>query len=131
MSTTMIGAELSFGSVYNAETLFDFHINQIRNDARMWNLMIRGLLRHDVDLVVKYFNKFKQQKAFGVQPNYFTFYFMMTHFIRNGLKEKTQWALDELAKADLKDYGNQLPEMVNSLKNDFQVDPALAAKLKV
>lgn len=131
MAATMIRAELSFGSVYNAEAYFDFFVKNIENTTRMWNMMIRGLLSKDTGLAVDYFNKMKAQKAAGVQPNAYTFYFLLSHFRKTNNAEKVKWTLEELAQADLKTYGDVLPGLVDSLKADFRVDPALVAKLRL
>lgn len=131
MAATMIRAELSFGSLYNAEAYFDFFVKNIENTARMWNMMIRGLLPKDTELAVTYFNRMKAQKPEGVQPNAYTFYFLLSHFRKTNNAEKVKWTLDELAKAELKTYGDVLPDLVDSLKAEYRVDPALVAKIRL
>lgn len=130
ISTTMIDAELKYGSIYNAEALFKFHVDNMTNDTRMWNQFIRRALEKDDAIALKYYKKLKQQDTAGAQRNYFTFYFMFTHYMRTKQNDKLQWLLDELAKANLSDYGTRLPEIVDKLKTSCKVDPALAAKLK-
>lgn len=131
LSTTMLLGELNFGSVYNAEALFDMIIAEVENTIRVWNMMIRGLLYRDVELAVSYFEKLKQHRFEGVKPNFFTFYFMLPFFQRRGLTDKVQWALDELAKANLEEFGDELPQLVDRLKVDYKVDPKLAASMKL
>lgn len=130
MNTTMIRAELDYGSFFNAEELFDFYIKNIRNDTRIWNMMIRGCLLQDTDTGIAYYKKLVSQQALGAKPNYFTYYFLLLHFERKGLNDKIQWALDELSGANLEEFGDVLPAILNRLKKqNFHVNPALSMRM--
>lgn len=125
--TTMIRAELDFGSVASAEELFDFYVSNLRNDTRMWNMMIAALLSKQEKVALDYYSRLLEQAPFKVKPNYYTYYFMLDHFIKSGNNTRIQWTLDEIAKADLADLGGSLPRMIYRLRLKFELAPALKA----
>lgn len=127
--TTLIKAELDFGSVASAEELFDFYVSNLRNDTRIWNMMIESLLPKQEKLALSYYNKLLEQAPFNVKPNYFTFYYILDHFIKSGNTKRVQWTLDEISKANLADLGNALPRMIYRLRLDYDMSPELKARV--
>lgn len=124
--TTMINAELQFGSLFNAQNLFDVYVKHLRNDARMYNMMIAALLPKEPELALKYYKRLLEQQPFGVRPNYFTYYYMLDHFVKTGNEKRIQWVLDEIAAAKLADLGSQLPRKIRLLRGKFNVPEHLA-----
>lgn len=127
--TTLITAELDFGSIANALELFDFYVAKLRNDTRAWNMMITALLPKQEKLALDYYNRLLEQVPFNVKPNYFTYYFMLDHFIKTGNDKRIQWTLDEIANNNVGELGNSLPRMIDRLKHKFDVKPQLLAKV--
>ena len=127
--TSMIKAELDFGSLHNAEELFAIYITNLKNDTRAWNMMIAALLAKKEKIALEYHEKLLQQRPFNVKPNYFTYYYMLDHFVKTGNEKRIQWTLDEIAKADLQDMGNVLPRRIHLLRHKFNVSPALKEKI--
>ncbi|SGZ54903.1 CIC11C00000005578 [Sungouiella intermedia] len=127
--TTMIRAELDFGSVASAEDLFEFYVANLRNDTRLWNMMIAALLPKQEKLALNYYNRLLEQAPFKVKPNYYTYYFMLDHFVKSGNNQRIQWTLDEIAKADLSELGGSLPRMISRLRLKFELAPTLKEKV--
>lgn len=127
--TTMITAELDFGSVYSAEELFDFYIANLKNDTRAWNMMIAALLPKQEQLALNYYNRLLEQAPFNVKPNYFTYYFILDHFVKTGNDKRIQWTLDEISKSNLSDLGRSLPRMIYRLRLKYDLSPELKAKV--
>lgn len=125
--TTMIKAELDFGSVHSAEELFEFYVQNLRNDTRIWNMMIESLLPKQEKLAVSYYNKLLAQAPFNVKPNYYTYYYMLDHFTKTGNTKRVQWTLDEIL-GNLTELGNALPRMILRL-NNYQISPELKARI--
>lgn len=130
MLTSMIRAEVEFGSVHNAEELFDMYIQNVRNDTRMWNMMIMGLLRKREGLAMDYYRRFLQQAPFNVKPNFFTYFFLLGHFEKKGQSATVQALLDDLAASDMRDFGQKLPGMLQSLSTSYNVDPLLMKRVQ-
>lgn len=130
VQTAMLNAELNHGSLDAAQTLFQHYIAEVRNDTRMWNMMIKGLAaqRHD-DAVLETYARLVAQRALGVVPNHFTFYFLLDHFGKRN-SPVVQRLLDDLAALDLKTYGTALPGMVQRLAAKHNVDPALLERMR-
>lgn len=127
--TTMMKAELDFGSLHNAEELFAIYITNLKNDTRIWNMMIAALLTKKEKIALEYYDKLLQQRPFNVKPNYYTYYYLLDHFIKSGNEKRIQWTLDELAKAGLEDLGNVLPRRIYLLRLKFNLAPALKEKI--
>lgn len=127
MMTSMIKAEMEFGSVHNAEELFDWYVKNLRNETVMYNMMIRGLLTKRESLALKYYSDLCAQRPFNVAPNFYTYYFLLEHFRRKGDRTKTQWVLDEIAAANLTDFGKDLGRRIKELSADYAVAPELLA----
>lgn len=127
--TTMMKAELDFGSLHNAEELFAIYITNLKNDTRVWNMMIAALLAKKEKIALEYYDKLLEQRPFNVKPNYYTYYYLLDHFIKSGNEKRIQWTLDELAKADLEDLGNVLPRRIYQLRLKFNLAPALKDKI--
>lgn len=121
--TSMMKGELDHGSIINAEVLFQRYISNIRNDARIWNLMINSLVAKNENLALDYFRKFKEQTR--CEPNFFTYYFLITHFLKRSQKKTVQYLIDELAKSDLKDLGNELPKILKVLSQNYEIPEKL------
>ncbi|KAM9926831.1 hypothetical protein OXX59_002952 [Metschnikowia pulcherrima] len=129
MMTSMIKAEMEFGSVHNAEELFDWYIKNLRNEAVMYNMMIRGLLLKRESLALKYYSELCAQRPFNVAPNFYTYYFLLEHFRRKNDRTRIQWVLDEIASANLTEFGKDLPRKIRDLTRDYQVSDDLLARL--
>lgn len=127
MNTTMFRAELNYGLFFNAEDLFNNYVKNIRSDTRIWNMMIRGCLNHDAQMAKDYFYRLVADRS--VRPNYFTFYFMLDYFASRNMTEQLQWAVDELAKANLTEFGDVLPKLVSRIGTRVLVPPDLALRI--
>lgn len=131
LATTMIKGELDHGSVASAELLFNELISK-NNVPRMWNMVINSLMYRHPDRAIDYFKKFQQQAEQHprVKPNFFTYYFLLTHLSKKNNRTHVQWLLDQLAEEQLDDFGNELPSLVRALSKEYVVSDALLAKLK-
>lgn len=119
--TTMIRAELEFGSVHAAQDLFDHYVAQLRNDTRIWNMMVTSFLTKSESVALDYYRRLCEQRPFGVAPNHFTYYFLLDHFVKTGNAARVQWVLDELAQAQLPELGTRLPRRVYGLRGSYTV----------
>lgn len=118
--TSMIKGELELGSIDEAETLFDQYIATIRNDPRIWNMMISTLLSKGNDpLALHYYDKFKQQAVNSVYPNFFTYYFLLNHFKRKDNKAVIELLLKDLGELDLSNMGRELPKILHQLSRSY------------
>ncbi|OBA23989.1 hypothetical protein METBIDRAFT_10186 [Metschnikowia bicuspidata var. bicuspidata NRRL YB-4993] len=129
MLTSMIKAEMEFGSVHNAEDLFAWYVKNLRNDTMLYNMMIRGLLTKRESLALKYYSDLCAQRPFGVAPNFYTYFFLIDHFMKKRDRTRIQWVLDELAAADLTSFGRNLPQIIRNLAREYKVSPELMASL--
>lgn len=127
--TSMIKGELEYGFTGNAEDLFSKYIKEIKNETRMWNLMVSSLLSRDEGLAVDYYNKLKGQLNHGVEPNFYTYYFMLNHFMKKGNRAMIEMILNDLNNSNLKDLGKSLPKMIKRLSQDYAVPSALLSKI--
>ncbi|GEQ69318.1 hypothetical protein JCM33374_g2989 [Metschnikowia sp. JCM 33374] len=127
MMTSMIKAELEFGSLHNAEELFDWYIKNLRNETVMYNMMIKGLLMKRESLALKYYADLRAQAPFNVLPNFYTYFFLLMHFKKKGDRSRIQWVLDEIAGANLTDFGKDLPRAIKELSGNYEVSPDLLA----
>lgn len=125
MATSMMRAELEFGSLHVAEELFERYIKDMRNDARIWNMMITALLPRREQLALAYYQRFCEQRPLNVAPNHYTYYYLLDHFTKKGNKARVQWTLDEIAHAKLPELGSQLPRKIYRVRLEYNVDPAL------
>lgn len=129
--TLLIRGELDHGSVPNAEVLFQRFISKANNNTRIWNTMILGLLKKNEELSLSYYQKLKEQESIkaGVKPNYFTFYFLLDHFVKRNNKEKIQYFIDEIDASSLQDFGAELPQMLQKLSGDYLIPRSLLLRL--
>lgn len=129
--TSMIKGEVDYGLVGNAERLFDHYIKNVSNDVRIWNLMIRALLNEHEELALEYY--FRQKEAaklnISAKPNYFTYYFLLSHFVKKNRQERIQFFIDELADKKRHELGLELPRMLRSLSRRYSVSPALLKEI--
>ncbi|KAK6458779.1 uncharacterized protein RJT20DRAFT_123865 [Scheffersomyces xylosifermentans] len=122
--SAMLRGELDYGSIEAAEKLFDVYIKKIRNDTRIWNTMINLLLHKREELALQYYENLKNEKL--AHPNYFTYYFLFNHFIKRGKKETIQSLIDDLGQRPLRDFGSELPKILNKLAGDYNFSPELS-----
>ncbi|CUM68317.1 uncharacterized protein PRCAT00006039001 [Priceomyces carsonii] len=127
--TSMLQGELDFGSVERAEVLFAYYIKNIRNDTRVWNMMIKSLLPKHEELAVQYFYNFQKQSDGSLEPNFYTYYFLITHFMKRGNSKQIQAILDELSRKPLREMGFELPRILKSLSKKHQVDENTLRKI--
>ncbi|ODV81605.1 uncharacterized protein CANTADRAFT_44564 [Suhomyces tanzawaensis NRRL Y-17324] len=128
--TSMMKGELDFGSVANAEVIFDKYIKHISNDARVWNMMITSLLAKHEDLALQYYENMKAQASLKVEPNFFTYYYLLSHFLKRGNKERVQYLIDELLGQKLRDLGSELPKILHPLTSEYSFSNELLGQLK-
>lgn len=122
--TPMIKAELEFGDLDRAERLFAWYNENLGQDTRMWNMMILSFMKNNE---AKALNIYKEMKGV-TKPNHFTFYFLLSHFLRKKDCEKIQWLLKEMAASDLTYFGLILPDMIQRLKHRYEVDQRLLSR---
>jgi hypothetical protein len=120
--TSMMKGELDYGLIGNAETIFDKYIKAVRNDARIWNLMIKSLLAKHENLALNYYLRFKEQSKLNlkIQPNYYTFYFLLSHFLKKGKTEQVQFLINEMADKTNSELGYELPKILRSLTDKYK-----------
>jgi pentatricopeptide repeat protein len=129
LHTTMMKGELEYGLVANGERIFDNYIKNIRNDTRIWNLMINGLLPKYDDLAFHYYENMKKQSNMKCEPNYFTYYFLLNHFQKRGNKDRVQHIIDDLANKKLNNLGSQIPKLLLQLSGDYNLSKNLELEL--
>ncbi|WPK27789.1 hypothetical protein PUMCH_005190 [Australozyma saopauloensis] len=125
--TSMIQMELDHGDVALAEDLFLWYDENLKSDTRAWNQMIKGLLVNNEKRAVKFYQKMVTHSK--NEPNNFTFYYMLIHFLKTGNTKRVQWVLDEMAASSLADFGLELPSKVTQLKLQYNVDQSLLRRL--
>lgn len=113
--TSMLKGELTIGSIDKAQQLFDKYIEQFRSDARIWNLMIQELLRKDDSLAMEYYERLQQQAVNRIYPNFFTYYFLISHFKRKNNYKILQRLVNDIADLNMDDYGRELPKLIKLL----------------
>ena len=64
-----------------------------------------------------------------VQPNFYTYYFMLQHYRRKAKKDRLQQLVNELAEVDWTSYGTSLPDFIKRLTNYLDVPASLLSKL--
>lgn len=129
MHTSLLKIELDFGSIANAEEIFNFYIKNIRNDTRIWNLMISGLLPKYEDLALSFYDRLKAQPDYSAQPNNFTWYFLLNHFMKKRNSEVVQMLIDDLKDVNIDQLGTKLPDLLKQLSSDYNIDPQLLAEI--
>lgn len=129
--TTMIKAELEFGLADNAEELFEKYIRTVRNDPRIWNMIIKPLLDKNEHAAFDYYLRFKDQAAKNpnAKPNFYTYYFLLSHYLKKGNKEKIQYIINELADKSRMELGKELPRMLKPLAKDYQFSESLLSAI--
>lgn len=129
--TSMLKGELDYGLISNAEIIFGKYIKTVRNDARIWNMMIKSLLFSHEDLAIQYYNNFVEQSKLNVRvsPNYYTYYFLLSHFVKRNNKEKIQFFIDELENKKINELGFELPRMLRSLSKTYKLSDNLLAQI--
>ncbi|EGW31960.1 uncharacterized protein SPAPADRAFT_138815 [Spathaspora passalidarum NRRL Y-27907] len=125
LHTSMIKNELSFGELGKAEHIFEYVIQNVKADARLYNLMINGSLHRDAKLAFEFYEKMKEQ---DVSPNAFTFYFLLNHAKRTGNNVLIEKLIKDLAEAKLRTLGTSLPKMILSLNGKYEVPASLLAQ---
>lgn len=126
---SMMKAELQFGDIEAAETLFEKYLTSVTNDTRAWNLMISNILGKNEMLALKYYQRLKQEKINGVEPNFFTYYFLLTHFQRRNIPEVIKTILNDLETQNLEDLGKQLPKVLKEIGETIQLPENLRNKI--
>lgn len=125
--TVMIKAEMDFGDADVAEGMFNWYNDNLNLDIRMWNMMITGFLTKNEEKALKIY---RNMAASSVQPNYFTFYYLLMNALQKGNKKQVQWVIDEVEKSQIKDFGQVLPTKLAQLKLQYKVSPELLNKLE-
>lgn len=129
--TAMLEGELDHGSVGNAEILFEKYTKS-KNEPRVWNQMIKALLYKHELLALHYYHNFKNQEKISSRcnPNHYTYYFLIQHFIKKGNKEKIEWMLKEMAENGT-ELGTELPKIIRRLSKEYTVPKPLLDKIAV
>lgn len=124
--TPMIKAELDFGDSSIALELFEWYNQNLSVEIRMWNMMITGFLNSNESKALKLYNQMIER---SIEPNFFTFYYMLSHFIKRNNVKRTQWVLNEMADSRLKNFGQALPGLVKKLQLKYDVPRDLLARM--
>lgn len=124
LTTSMLETELEFGSIPELKKLFESYLKDFNNGERIWNLMIRGLLKRDDALALEYFDKFKRQQG-SAKPNNFTYYYMLSHYLKKDNKIAVQTLINDLNSGGLQNLGTQLPKILNGIRGQYQVNESL------
>lgn len=127
MYTPMIKAELDFGDSSIAFELFEWYNQHLKVETRTWNMMITGFLNSNESKALKLYNQMIEE---SVAPNFFTYYYMLLHFMKKGNAKRTQWVLDEMAASRLKNFGQVLPALVDKLKLKYNVSHDLLKRME-
>lgn len=131
--TAMIKGELEWGLIGNAASLFEQYLTKAGNEPRIWNMVIKSLLFKDEALALQYYERFKglQNMTGGrTKPNFYTYYYLLTFFVKRGNKAKIQYFIDEISAQELSDFGSQLPLLLQSLQSEFDIPAGLLSKIK-
>lgn len=128
LHTAMLQIELERGLLPIAEALFEKYIGELANTARVWNMMISALLRTNEDLALQYYERMKRELATAAEPNAFTYYFLLSHFVKKGNREKIQYMIDEMADKTAPELGDQVPRLLAGLQ-EYNMSPKLRASL--
>ncbi|KAL6451245.1 hypothetical protein SBY92_002584 [Candida maltosa Xu316] len=127
LNMQMMLAELTTGDLDNAEEIFQHYIKNIRNEEIAWNTFIRHALNKDPQVADRYFEKMKQDPS--VNPNEFTYFFLMDYYKRRNNVDKLQTLVNELAESDRTKFGDKLPKFIKSLTNTLDVPSSLLVRL--
>ncbi|CAH2351156.1 putative mitochondrial group I intron splicing factor CCM1 [[Candida] railenensis] len=120
-TTAMLSTELEFGSLDEAKKLFQMYTSNITNSSRIWNMMIKGLLKRDEEMALEFFHDFKKKSNAQCKPNFFTYYFLLEYFLRKDRREIVQALVDDINGGALTDLGDTLPKVLNSIKGQYEV----------
>lgn len=126
--TAMLKSELEYGSIPKAEAIFKKYITVVSNDTRVWNMMISALLRKNEGLALLFYENMKSQSSTKVEPNAFTYYFLLNHFSRRNNAEKVQYLIDELEERSI-DLGAQIPRLLRGLNGEYKLGESLMKAL--
>lgn len=124
--TAMIKSELDFGDAEVAEGMFKWYNENLKLETRMWNMMITGFLSKNEE---KALNIYKKMVTSSVEPNYYTFYYLLTNALQKGNKKQVQWVIDEIEGSKIQDLGQVLPNKLEQLKLQYKLGPKLLKKL--
>lgn len=129
--TSLARAEFDHGSISRGQELFD-RLLKAENSTKIWNIAINSLLRKDDELSLEYYNKLKHQtsKNPNVVPNNFTYYFLLTHFIKRNNTEKVQYIIDDISKSNMENFGTELPGILNNLTSTYKFSESFLNKLR-
>ncbi|KAK6462947.1 hypothetical protein DFJ63DRAFT_99582 [Scheffersomyces coipomensis] len=125
--TVMMRGEFEQGSLQVGDALFEAYLANVRNDTRVWNMVIQMMLNKNKGVALSYYHRLKEDKISS--PNEFTYYFLLNHFSRRGANENVQEILNDIAIHPPKDFGTQLPTLIKSLSEKFNVDSKILGSL--
>lgn len=123
MATAMLATELEHGLVAALVRLYEQYVRDFGASERMYNMVIRGLLRRDDDLALEYFGRFAAEPAMA--PNHYTYYFLLSHFVQKDRRDVVQQLVHQLNAGALKHLGTKLPAMLQRLSLQYEVDRRL------
>lgn len=125
LHTSMLKSELDHGSLILAQEIFEWYTKNISNDSRIWNLLINGLLARDDALALNFYQQFKSQTDYNAKPNFYTWYYLLNHFVTKNNNVAVQTILDDLSSVKYQDLGSQIPKLLVSLKSEYKLSPQL------
>lgn len=123
MATAMLATELEHGLVAALVRLYEQYVRDFGASERMYNMVIRGLLRRDDDLALDYFGRFAAEPTMA--PNHYTYYFLLSHFVQKDRRDVVQQLVHQLNAGALKQLGTKLPAMLQRLSLQYEVDRRL------
>ncbi|KAK6205490.1 uncharacterized protein RJT21DRAFT_112009 [Scheffersomyces amazonensis] len=122
----MMKGEIDIGSLRALDDLFETYTTSVKNEIRIWNMIIKMLLYKNIGLAQRYYARLLGSTT--VKPNYFTFYFLLNFFSRRDDKDEVQKILNDLASNPISELGDQLPSLLERLSLSYKVDPKLLSK---
>ena len=129
--STMISAELALGLLDNASKLFTIQNKKYRCLSREWNLLMNGLLKKgDLNGALKWLETMKKLET--AKPNFFTYYFFLSHFDAKNDRATVQQLIDDLNAGQLQNFGDKLGPMLKDFQGrgyDVHIETLEATKL--
>lgn len=110
--------------------------NGVSPKASMYNSILKGYYQHpNVKATMKFYEEEVMKLAgtgrLNVQPNAFTFYFMISQGIRKDDRELIQFVINEIEKRPNTSLGQSLPKILKRCQEDnYSLSPELQKRLE-
>lgn len=126
--TTMIQGELNSRNFAVAEALFDqfWNSHEVTNKTvQMLNLMINGFARQGELLkAFEYFSKIDKEATTKLQPNRYSYYFVLKGALQESNTAIAEKVLESLAQQNFNSYGRSIPAVIIKLNEQGVKVPA-------